>query len=114
MKDNDLGSLTLKPMAAPHFEIASKKLAKRNFSEVAIKAVRAVLVDRLDPKVALMKFPALHNEFKSALESYSETWDQYCKDNDLVTGEFWLPPEVAAVAKSLETQTLNRIERRRK
>jgi hypothetical protein len=114
MKDNDLGNFIFKPMAASHFEVASKEVSNLEFSEVAIKAVRAVLVERLDPEIALVKFHAPREEFKSALQCYSAAWEKYCVDNDLVTGEFWLPPDVAAMAKSLESRALNRIERRRK
>lgn len=112
MKDNSLANSTLNLMADSHFRIVSKQLGARGFDEVAINAVRAVLVDGLDPEVALTRFPMPRKEFQSALKCYSATWKKYCKDNDLVTGMFWLPPDMVALAKALETRTLNRIESR--
>lgn len=111
MKDNGLANFTLTPMSAVHFELASKNQGSCNFSEVAIKAVRAVLVDGLDPEVAPDQFSVPRKEFYSALKSYSATWERYCQDNELTTGVFWLPPEVIALAKELENRTLLRIER---
>lgn len=114
MKDNDLASLTITPMADSHFEITSKELGCHPFSEVTIKSVRAVLVDRVDPEVALIRFSAPTEEFKSALQAYSAAWEKYCADNDLVTGVFFLSPKIAKYAKALESHELDRIEEQRR
>lgn len=114
MKDNDLASIAIVPMSPRHYEIVGKELIGERFPKVVEQAVRAVFVDQVEPTVACSQFALVPHDLAAALNAYARTWDKYCEDNELVTGVFWLPPEIAECVKTIESRTLNRIQRRRK
>lgn len=114
MKDNDLEAISVQPMSSRHFEIVRKELEGNALPKVVEEAVRAIFVDLLAPLAACSQFAVSRAELAAALKTYSDTWTKYCEDNDLVTGVFWLSPEIAERAKALESHELNRIEEQRK
>jgi hypothetical protein len=114
MKDNDLSSIAIQPMSTRHFQIVSDLVGRTTFSKVVQQAVSAIFVNQNDPEATCRQFALTPGVLIEALKSYSDAWDNYCEENELVTGVFWLPPEIAERAKAIEARALTRIERRRK
>jgi hypothetical protein len=113
MKDNDLADISFGPMSDRHFETVRKLLLGEHFPKLVEQAVKEVLVGLVDPALVCSKFALTAGDLITALTAYSNAWNKYCADNDLITEVFWLTPEIAERAKAIEARALDRIENRR-